>query len=143
MNWGFKILIAYLFFVVGILYLVVKASGEKFDMVEPDYYQAELKFQQRIDQQKRADALSAPPKISLTPSHQIKIDFPEEFKGQLLTGETHLYSPSDANKDLNIPFQCTDSLLISVPKYLSGYYHLKLEWSAGEESFFHTETLML
>lgn len=143
MNWGFKIIIAYSIFVGGILYLVVRASGEKFDMVEPDYYQAELKFQQRIDQEKRTAALSAPPTINLIPSHQIKIGFPEELKGKQLTGEALLYSPSDENKDVKIPFQCTDSLLISMPEKMRGYYHLKLEWSTDEKSFYYTEKLLL
>ena len=143
MNWGFKILIAYLIFVGGILYLVVRASGEKFDLVEPDYYQAELNYQKRIDQQKRAASLSAPPEISLSKAGIITIVFPLEMKDDKIKGELFLYAPSDEKKDFKQRFECTDSLLMKFPKKLSGFYHIKLEWETEGKTYFHQESLML
>jgi hypothetical protein len=60
MNWGYKILFVYLAFVAGILLMVFKSSIQKRDLVTPDYYAKELKYQQRIDAVKKTQALSAP-----------------------------------------------------------------------------------
>jgi hypothetical protein len=143
MNWGLKILIAYLIFVGGILYLVIRASGEKFDLVEPDYYNVELNYQKRIDQQKRTANLSAFPKITQSNDGMISVVFPDEMKEKKINGEVFLYAPSDAKKDFKQRFQCTDSLLMKIPQKLSGFFHIKLEWEADGKTYFHQESLML
>lgn len=143
MNWGYKILVAYILFVGGILYLVVKASGETFDLVEPDYYQAELKYQDRIDQQKRTAALSEPPRILLSKERGISVVFPEEMKGKKMSGIFFLYAPSDAKKDIKQKFECRDSLFFKLSERQSGFFHLKLEWEAEGKTYYHQESLML
>ena len=59
MNWGYKILLVYAVFIAGILFLVYKASSQKMDLVTPDYYEQELKYQSQINATERANALSA------------------------------------------------------------------------------------
>ena len=50
LSWGHKIAATYLVFVAGMVFLVFKANNEKFDLVTKDYYGAELKYQEVIDQ---------------------------------------------------------------------------------------------
>ena len=59
-NWGYKIVLVYCVFVAGILYLVVQSSRQQMDLVTDDYYAQEIKYQEKIDQSKRASALSEP-----------------------------------------------------------------------------------
>ena len=59
-SWGHKILFAYLAFVAGIMFLVFKASQEDYDLVTANYYEAELKYQDIIDQKENTARLSAP-----------------------------------------------------------------------------------
>ena len=60
MNWGYKILFVYIAFVAGILAMVFGSSSQKVDLVTPDYYAKELKYQDKIDELGRVAALSAP-----------------------------------------------------------------------------------
>ncbi|MEQ1555036.1 MAG: FixH family protein, partial [Ferruginibacter sp.] len=60
MNWGYKILSFYALFVVGILFMVFKSSSQNTDLVTTDYYAKELKYQDKIDEQNRVSALTAP-----------------------------------------------------------------------------------
>ena len=53
-HWGYKIMIVYLFFVVGMVVLVIKSTMQKFELVQPDYYADELKYQTVIDASQRA-----------------------------------------------------------------------------------------
>jgi nitrogen fixation protein FixH len=98
-SWGYKILFVYLAFVIGILFMVYKASREKFDLVTPDYYDAELKFQNVIDDKQRTAELSAPPKITHS-VNAVSIQLSDEFLNKDVKGELFLYRPSDASKDV-------------------------------------------
>mgnify|MGYP003351831803 CR=1 FL=1 len=52
-NWGWRIVMLYGGFVVLILFLVYKTTTVKDDLVTPDYYAKELKYQEQLDKQKR------------------------------------------------------------------------------------------
>ena len=120
MNWGYKILFVYLAFVGGIVWMVIKSSTQKMDLVTTDYYAKELKYQEKIDEAKRTSALSKPLECSVV-NEQISIKFPEDFSGKEIKGEVHLYCPSDEGKDLVQPFSTKDNLLnISLPKNSKG-----------------------
>ena len=64
-NWGYRIFIVYFLFVIGILTLSYKSSQQKFDLVQQDYYGAELKYQTVIDASRRANALGGELELTL------------------------------------------------------------------------------
>lgn len=128
MNWGYKIIIVYVIFVAGILFLVIKASTQKTDLVTADYYAQELKYQDKIDQQKRSDALSAPVQFRIK-DKQLIISFPEELKGKKIDGSVILYCPADENKDVKQNFSVLDTdLIVQIPEQNKGYHTLQLSW---------------
>ncbi|MFN4286788.1 MAG: FixH family protein [Lacibacter sp.] len=144
MNWGYKILFAYLLFVAGILFLVFKASQVRFDLVEQDYYEAELKYQDRIDAAGRTAALSQQPIIKVQDG-SIKVQFPPELAKQQLTGEALLYYPADANKDWRKRFQLqgNELLQLQAPGSHKGLHKLKLNWEANGQSYYFEEAIYL
>lgn len=140
-SWGHKILFVYLAFVAGILFLVYKASQEKFDLVTPNYYDAELKFQNVIDDKQRVSELSAPPKITHS-VNTVSIQLPDEFLNKELKGELYLYRPSDASKDLRKSFESNKSFIeVPLGKDLSGAYELKLSWQADGKTFYNEQRI--
>ena len=66
MSWGYKILSVYIIFVVGIMVMVFKSSMQNTDLVTPDYYEKELKYQQTIDESARTGKLSAKVEVTTT-----------------------------------------------------------------------------
>lgn len=142
-NWGHKIAIVYLMFVAGILFLVFKASQVSFDLVEKDYYEAELRYQERIDDTKRTQSLSQPLTIQHR-SGEITVSFPSDFLGKQIRGDAFLYCPSDARKDVKAPFSVQDdALILQIPPTNKGMYRLKLQWSAAGKNYFHEENIFL
>src|SRR5919202_892053 len=138
-SWGHKILFTYLAFVVGILFLVFKANKENFDLVTEHYYEAELKYQDVIDQKERVAQLSAPPKITHT-VNRISIQLPNEFLNKSVNGEIYLYRPSDATKDVRKDFATAGGALdIALSKPLSGLYEIKLSWKADGKNYFNEQ----
>ena len=143
MNWGYKILFVYLAFVAGILLMVFKSSVQKRDLVTPDYYAKELKYQQRIDAVKKTQALSAPVKYELI-NQQMLISFPKEFTGKSITGSILLYCPSDNNKDIEQPFSVsTNAYTMQLPVNKKGLYEVQISWQADGISYYFENKLTL
>lgn len=135
-SWAYKILIVYLLFVGGIMFLVYKANKEHYDLVTDNYYEAEVKYQDVIDQKQRVANLSSPPEINYQ-GHQLRIQFPSDFNGKILQGELYLYRPSDAKKDYRQSFTVSDNqYTLQLPESVSGLYDIKLSWQAGGQSYF-------
>jgi len=140
-SWGHKILFVYLGFVAGILFLVYKANQEKFDLVTPNYYDAELKFQNVIDDKQRVAELSSPPKISHS-VNKISIQLPGEFLNKDVKGELYLYRPSDASKDVKRSFNTNKSFVeIPLDKDLAGAYEVKLSWQTDGKTFYNEQRI--
>ena len=136
MNWGYKILLVYAVFVAGILFLVFKSSSQKMDLVTTDYYAKELKFQQKIDETNRANALSAPV-ICEIKNNELFILFPKDFSGKKLTGEAMLYCPSDEAKDTKQNFTMQDApVIVSIPSTEKNEYELHLSWQADGLNYY-------
>lgn len=140
-SWGHKILFVYLGFVIGITILVFLANQQKFELVTPNYYDAELKFQNVIDQKQRVAELTAPPKISHS-VNSISVQLPDEFLNKNVTGQIYLYRPSDASKDLKTNFQTTKSFVeVSLKNNLSGAYEVKLSWQADGKIYYNEQRI--
>ncbi|RYZ49028.1 MAG: hypothetical protein EOO14_21265 [Chitinophagaceae bacterium] len=140
-SWGYKIFIGYSLFVIGMLFLVFKASNQSYDLVTENYYEAELKYQDVIDQKDRVANLSSPPKIQHT-VNSVSVQLPQEFTGRAVQGEVYLYRPSDASKDIRQQFSTTDGFYkLQLEAELSGMYQVKLSWQAAGKTFYHESTI--
>lgn len=140
-SWGYKILFAYLAFVAGILFLVIKASGENYDLVTSNYYDAELKYQDVIDQTKRVNELSGPVKITHS-VNVVRVQFPVEFMNKTVQGEIYLYRPSDATKDVRQKFTTQQGFVeMDLERNLSGSYDAKLSWQSDGKSYYKEQRI--
>lgn len=136
MSWGYKILIVYATFVAGILFLVVKSSSQKMDLVTTDYYAKELKYQEKIDETLRVNALSAPVTYEVE-NNKLTITFPTDFAGKKLKGEAILYCPSDEDKDVKQNFTIQDApLSVPIPSVKTNEYELHLSWEAAGVNYY-------
>ncbi len=143
MNWGTKILFVYIAFIVGIVFMVFKSSTQKTDLVTTDYYEKELKYQDKIDEMKRVSDLSAPVTYELKVNTLI-IEFPKDFTGKQLTGEAVLYCPSDENKDIKKTFSVLDEKLqVEIPASNSGLYQLQLSWKVEGVTYYFEKKIFI
>jgi hypothetical protein len=143
MNWGYKILLVYILFVIGIMWMVFTSSSQKVDLVAPDYYAKELKYQEIIDAAKRAGALSSPVTCNIV-NQEIKIIFPKEFAGKKISGEVNLYCPSNENKDILRPFDIRDTLLtIPIPSANKGLHEVQIHWQSDEIKYYFEKKIFI
>ena len=143
MTWGTKILLVYIVFVGAILFLVFKASFQKDDLVTADYYGQELKYQQRIDEMARTNALSAAIQYSFNDG-KLVIAFPKDFSGQMITGTVVLYCPSDEEKDLKQEFALQDnSFTLSIPRNYKGAFELHFSWTSTGKQYYYEKKIFI
>ena len=143
MNWGYKIMFVYIIFIAGILFLVFKSSSQKVDLVNENYYEQELVFQQKIDEAERAQSLSRPLSYEVN-NKDLVIDFPPEMKGIKLDAQVLLYYPADETRDKTFHLS-TDSasLVINFPKGDEGMYEIKMNWNAKNVAYYSEYKFMI
>jgi len=143
MNWGSKILIVYIVFVLGIVFMVYKSSTQNTDLVTTDYYAKELKYQDKIDEAKRVSALSDSVAYSIK-DNALTIQFPRDFAGKQLAGEAVLYCPSDEKKDMKQRFTLKDEpLQMQIPAGDKGLYELHLSWQDGGVTYYIEKKIII
>lgn len=143
MNWGYKILLVYVVFVAGIMFLVFKSSSQKMDLVTTDYYAKELKYQEKIDAMNSVSQLSDTVKYKMNDG-KLAIVFPKDFAGKKLTGNVVLYCPSDENKDVKQNFSIEDTpVILTIPAGNKKEYDLQLTWQANGTNYYFEKRLLI
>ena len=142
-NWGHKILIVYLVFVGGILLLVFKSSQQKFDLVQQDYYGAELKYQEVINATKHASELGIDLGLVVRGSF-LHITLPPIFQQSETKGEVHLYCIADEKGDLKKKFKSNNGEFdLELLTTMKGNYTLKLTVQNKGVDYYFEKKIML
>ncbi len=142
-NWGYKILFVYLSFVAGIVFLAIKSSTQKFDLVQQDYYADELKYQNVIDAKSHAKLEGGDLSTTINNGHLI-IQLPASFNTAVAKGTAHLYYAADETKDLSKSFNCTNAQIdMELMTKMKGNYTLKLSVEKGGVSYYYEQKIML
>jgi nitrogen fixation protein FixH len=142
-NWGARIAVLYGGFVVIIVLLVAGSMRQSFDLVAPDYYGQEIKYQQVIDAGKNSAALSTPV-IVKTDNNQVVIDFPKDFAGKVLSGTVQFYSPVNASWDKSFPINTNDNDVIVARDLLKPTtYKVKMNWSCEGKQYYQESEINL
>ena len=136
MNWGHKITIVFVAFAVLIGTMVYKCTQQQYDLVSEDYYNQELKYQDKIDGSKLAATIS-PVTIAHTESDVI-IKMPGELKGEAVEGEVWLYCASKASNDVKLPLNVGyDGMMhINKNKIAGSSYTAKITWSSDNKKYY-------
>jgi hypothetical protein len=134
MSWSTKILFLYLGFVALILTLVFTCFGHKTDLEYKDYYSREVNFQEQIDAQKNAEALTQPITYRLE-SGGVEITFPQELLAGM-SGNIELMRPSDASKDLSVSIEADQAGKQRITSLNKGVYKLRVTVDQNHIKYF-------
>ena len=142
-NWGHKIAFLYTAFVVGMLFMAYKSSQQKFDLVQTDYYAAELKYQEVIDASQRSKALGGKLIIKVE-KDSVKILLPIIFNGSKVKGKLHLYYPADQEQDQHLDFETVNGVVaFKSLGQKKGYYKFKLDLLQSGIAYYYEQKIEL
>ena len=141
MTWGNTLLLVFVGFAVLIGTLVYRCMQQNFELVSKDYYNDELRYQDKIDGVNNANKLSGV-HIAQTPE-DVSIQLPKELNGLATTGQVWFYCPINASDDRRIPLEADDDGTIKIDKrkLAKTNYQVKLSWQTGNDKFYNEQAL--
>lgn len=143
-NWGTGLAIAIVAGCLGIIFLVYKATTFEFQMVDSDYYEKEVEFNDKVLSIKNAANLQDTLHFSMQNGHLI-VSFPTDVIGKKVTGTLNFYCPVNAEKDFNIPLVFNDKNIVAVDasNMLATQYNISAQFTIGEERYYLEQVYMV
>lgn len=143
-SWGVGISIAIIVFTLVSFWLIYFSFGQKINLVRDDYYEAEVKFNEKMEAIKRTDLLTEKLNVNLT-NKGIKVSFPKIVNLNNVNGTILLYRPSDRDIDIKLPIQVDSSgtQLISTQNMMNGMWKVQVEWAVDSTSYYNEKIIMV
>ncbi|MEP0984304.1 FixH family protein [Ekhidna sp.] len=139
MNWGHKIVIAFVLFAAFIGYMVVRAFQEDFDLVAEDYYAQEINYQQKLN--KLSNTAEAGKSVLVKQrGGEVILTFPDK----VATGNIHFYHPSRKIFDRTFEIALTDQVQkIKRSELVAGSYRVNITWNTDDQDFYQQSTIYI
>lgn len=142
-NWGTRIAILYIGFVILIATLVYRSMHQRFDLVSSDYYDKEVKYQETINASQNQSSLSSGIIIQKD-SKEIRLAFPPEFKDKSISGTIQFYSDVRADWDKVLPIITIDNTMkVPISWMHKTIYKVKVNWQCEDKKYYQETVVNL
>jgi hypothetical protein len=132
--WPYAIISYFIIFITGIVTWVSFAMRHEDQLVRPDYYEHEMKYQGQIDRVARTDRSTAAITYDRA-SQSLHLQLPEPN----LQGTIHLYRPSNARLDQKLPL----TTHIDVSALEPGLWKIRLNWTNSNREYYFEKPIVL
>ena len=144
--WPYAIIGWFVLFVSGLAVWAIVAVRQNMDLVRPDYYEAEIRYQQQIERLKRTSSLRS--EISITHDslrHRLALQLPTGRGAAPAEGTIRFYRPSDARLDfeLKLALDAGGNQHIDTTHLQPGFWKVRILWSVGAEEFYFDQPVVL
>ena len=142
MNWGKWIAVSFVLFALFIGVLVTVCVRQDINLVATDYYKQELDYQNQIDRNNNAQALTVKPHIVIV-NNAVQVSF-KDFN-HVNGGELKLFRPSNPAYDLIFELKPTTDTLqtFDLQTRQKGMYKAQLKWFMNNKEYYLEETVYL
>ena len=137
--WPIAIPACFVVFVAITAGLVAFSASQRVELVSPDYYEQELKYQAQIERMDRARQASGEGAVAYDPQRQqISIRLPGEPAGRKPAGQVRLYRPSSARLDrtLELEVDATGGQVLDARALEPGLWRVRVSWAVEGKEFF-------
>jgi len=139
MNWGNRIVLAFVCFAGFIGYMVVRAFQEDFDLVTEDYYAREINFQQKLEKLAITESTGRSVKVKQELANVV-VEFPDHAA----EGTIEFYHPSREMFDKRYKIDLNSgSQLISKEDLIPGNYRININWTADGQDFLQESKIFI
>lgn len=143
-NWGTGIAIFYSAFVLVFILILIKSFSYDRSLVEDNYYEKDLAYQEKFDKVENSMNLETPLSIKLDAKNKVlKLDFPDDLG--TVAGKIQLYRPStkDLDKFYEIATDEKGEMVIPLQSEKKGLWKVRVEWTAGDKDFYDEDAIFL
>jgi len=141
MDWGKGILLSIIGFVVLIMTMVViSVRMDGIELVTENYYEAEINYQDRIDEESSALRLDRTVITYNSLDKNLLLDLPNGTNGKI-----QLFRPSDSNLDREFLVNVIDSnrTSVSLLELQPGYWKVQLSWTEGGKNYYEEKKITI
>lgn len=130
MNWGVKIFLTLLVFViVAVSTGIYMVSNDHDSLVEEDYYEKGLEYDSTYNHKTNVSELDLQPELKVDSGFLII-----KFKEAKNNGKLVLRRESDSSQDLNLPFSTENSVFrLPVSNLSDGRWNIQIDWQSQHE----------
>jgi len=140
LNWGYGITITIILFMGFIIYLVIQTFQLNADLVQDDFYEQEVLFDEKKQSIQNYAALEQKVLIIKQPDG-IQIQFPKSMK--TIEGEIKFYRPDDKELDKNFTIIIDEERIqmFDYSEFLEGRYNIIVAFRSDNKSYLHQSTI--
>ncbi len=144
MNWGHKITIVIVGFIIAMLGMVYLAYQQTNEMVDTNYYEKELKYQLKIDASDNLNAATHDTLITQS-NDALIITIPENLRTAFANGKLEFIKNDDKKKDFSLHFQPDANGLFIIPKdkFTNGFYKIRIQWESNHKNYYHEQDIVV
>lgn len=129
------------FFIIAIIFIatfIAFAVRQREDLVSADYYEREVRYQSQLDSMNRSQSFAAQSVVTFEPQMQTIVITLPVAQTQGATGNIHLYRPSDARMDRELPLALTEdgTQRLDAKKLADGLWKVRVKWNANGQDYF-------
>lgn len=129
------------FFIIAIIFIatfIAFAVRQREDLVSADYYEREVRYQSQLDSMNRSRSFAAQSVVTFEPQMQTIVITLPVAQTQGATGNIHLYRPSDARMDRELPLALTEdgTQRLDAKKLADGLWKVRVKWNANGQDYF-------
>lgn len=142
--WPASIIAFFVAFISFMMFVWAYANSQHIDLVVPNYYERQIKYQQQIDRIQRTKGLPEPLRLNYSSRQRLlEIYFPAFFQPEKVKGNIILYRPSDAKMDYSIAIALNSEgkQFIPTENLLAGLWRIKIDWEADGLDYYYEEAV--
>jgi len=143
MNWGKGLLLTMIAFMGMMVWFLVRAAQNPEPLVAENYYEQELRYQDRIDATQRARDLGG--ELAMRAFNGgVRIDLPVAIHGRPVNGRLLLLRPNapEADRTIVVAGAAEDSMVFATD-LRAGRYVAQLEWTMDGEHYYAQQDLIV
>ncbi len=136
--WPVGIVIAFAVFIAGTVGLIVLALFQRPELVTPDYYERDLRYQQTYDSRARAGALGTEAGVSFEEAtRRLRVHLPARQGHSVREATLHLYRPAAAEADRTVPLTIglEGHCDLDAGDLAPGLWRVRLAWKYADQTY--------
>ena len=144
--WPVAIIATFVVFFAGTVGLVVMAAHQRVDLVSKDYYEQEIRYQQRLDQVSRTRVVRSQVHVSYDAlARGIRITLPADHAQRRAVGNVRLYRPSEASLDREAKLELDPQGIqtVNAANLSPGLWKVRIQWKVEGQDYFVDESVII
>jgi hypothetical protein len=145
MNWGYKILLTVIIFILVMVFFVYVSMQQKNELIENNYYEKELAYQSKIDASARLADIMKGKTIATKTQDTLHIIIPIELMDQFSDGKLDFINSQQSSLDRSLVLSPNELGIFNYPvqDFKQGIYLMRLHWKSKGQNYYREENVTL